>query len=324
VSRRGRWIVAALGLVLLAIGVAFALFVRRPLAAMAFLQRRALAGAGFARVELGAGGERLVLFRAGSGPPLLFLHGLGDQAGSWAKVAPRFTGHHRVVVADLPGHGASAPEAGPLAMATLAAGAERLLAEAARDGRVTVVGNSLGGWLATLLAHRHPDQVERLVLVNGGALRGEEHGISLQPRDRREAAALLARMRDASAPPVPGFVLDDVVRTAATGPIARLAGDLAGFESHLLDGRLDGLAAPVDLLWGVSDEVVPLAYAERLLAALPAARLTPLERCGHVPQVECPERFLAALEQVLAAPPPAPRLSDPAPAAAPPAEDAAP
>ncbi|HSM51738.1 MAG TPA: alpha/beta fold hydrolase [Thermoanaerobaculia bacterium] len=310
-SRRGRFVVAALGLVLLAVGIAFALFVRRPLATMAFLQRRGLAGAGFERVELG--GERLVLFRAGSGPPLLFLHGLGDQAGSWAEVAPRFTASHRVLVADLPGHGASAPATGPLAMATLAAGAERLLAEAARDGRVTVVGNSLGGWLATLLAHRHPGQVERLVLVNGGALRGDEHGLSLQPRDRREAAALLARMRDAGAPPVPGFVLDDVVRAGATGPIARLAGDLAGFESHLLDGRLGDLATPVDLLWGVSDAVVPLAYAERLLAALPAARLTPLERCGHVPQVECPERFLGALEPLLAAPPPAPRPTPPTP-----------
>lgn len=308
-SRRGRWIVAAVALVVLIAAVAIGLFVRRPLATLAALSRRALAGAGFERVELGTGGERLTLFRAGSGAPLLFLHGLGDQAGSWAKVAPAFVDRYRVVVADLPGHGESEPASGGLTMDALLAGTERMLADAARDGRVTVVGNSLGGWLATLLAHRHPEQVERLVLVNGGPLRGEEE-LSLQPRDRKEAAALLARLRDPSAPRVPGFVLDDVVRQAARGPIGRLAGDLPGLERHLLDGRLGEIAAPVDLLWGVADGVVPVAYAERLLAALPAARLTRIEACGHVPQVECPERFTAALAERLAGPPPASRAGE--------------
>lgn len=302
-SRRGRWIVAAVGIVLAALVVATTLFVRRPLDTLAKFQRRALLRAGFERVELGSGAERLTLFRAGSGAPLLFLHGLGDQAGSWAKVAPAFAERHRVLVADLPGHGESEPAAGELPMATLVAGAERLFAEAARDGRVTVVGNSLGGWLATLLAHRHPGQVAHLVLVNGGPLRGEEE-LSLQPRDRKEAAALLARLRDPSAPRVPGFVLDDVVRQAAQGPIARLGRDLPGLEAHLLDGRLGEVATPVDLLWGASDRVVPLAYAERLRDALPAARLTLVETCGHVPQVECPERFAERLAALLAGPPP--------------------
>ena len=154
---------------------------------------------------------------AGKGPTLLFLHGLGDQAGSWGKVASPLAGRYRVILADLPGHGESEPRTGPLTMATIVAGAERIFAEVSGDGPVIVVGNSLGAWVATLLAERHPQQVARLVLVNGGALRGQEEGLTLQPRNRREAASLVARLRDPSAPPVPGFVLDDIVRQAASG-----------------------------------------------------------------------------------------------------------
>ncbi len=304
-SRRARWLLGAGALVVVGLVAAVVSFTRHPLASLAAWQRRALGKSGFTRQELGSGAERLVFFRAGKGPSLLFLHGLGDQAGSWGKVAAGLTGRYRVVLADLPGHGESEPKAGPLTIATIVAGAEQVFAEVARDGPVIVVGNSLGAWVATILAERHPQQVARLVLVNGGALRGQEEGLSLQPHDRREAGALVSRLRDPSSPPVPGFVLDDIVRQAASGPIARLAGDLPGLEAHLLDDRLSTIATPVDLLWGASDRVVPLAYAERLQSGLPAARLTLLDRCGHVPQVECPERFGEKLAALLAAAPPA-------------------
>jgi pimeloyl-ACP methyl ester carboxylesterase len=78
----------------------------------------------------------------------------------------------------------------------------------------------------------------------------------------------------------------------------------------MLIGRLGEITTPVDLLWGASDRLLPLAYAERMAAQLPAARVTPIARCGHVPQAECPERFAAALAELLAAAPPAPAAED--------------
>lgn len=82
-------------------------------------------------------------------------------------------------------------------------------------------------------------------------------------------------------------------------------------EAYLLDGKLDTLTIPVDLLWGASDKLLPLAWAEHLQAQLPAARLTKIDRCGHVPQQECPEAFSAALSKVLRDPLPAPTVSSP-------------
>ena len=76
-------------------------------------------------------------------------------------------------------------------------------------------------------------------------------------------------------------------------------------EQYLLDGRLHEVAVPVDLVWGDSDGLFTLDYAQRLLDGLPAARLTTVAGCGHGPHRECPGRFVKALRAVLEQPPPA-------------------
>lgn len=287
------------------------------LAEVGEFRRAQLTGAGFERRTLGDGADRLTYFVAGAGPPLLFLHGVGDHGGTWYAVAPAFVASYRVVVADLPGHGESEPLAGDvLPMATVVAGAERLLAEVARERPAIVVGNSMGAWVATLLALRHPESVARIVLVDGGALPGDPGGPSLLPTTREEAAKLMAMLRDPSSPPAPDWLLDDLVRRAPNGATAKMMRDLPSLVAHLLVGRLGEVATPVDLLWGASDRLMTLAYAERMAAQLPAARLTAIERCGHIPQLECPERFAEALAAVLALAPAAP----PAPPAPPPSE----
>jgi pimeloyl-ACP methyl ester carboxylesterase len=274
-------------------------FVRNPLAALARRNRAALTKAGLTRVSLDTAAGPLVYWKGGSGPRVVFLHGAGDQAGSWSAVAARLAGSFSLVVPDLPGHGDSAPAAGPIAMGSIVDGVTRLLET---EGKAVAVGNSLGAFVASSVAVARPDLVTRLVLVNGGPILGERPDLSLAPKSREEAGRLMEEIRDPSSPKVPGFVLDDVVRQARSGALSRLVpGEMVPF---LLDGKLDSVRVPVDLLWGASDRMVPLTYAERLRAGLRAARLTVVERCGHVPQVECAERFGEALAKVLASPAP--------------------
>lgn len=280
-------------------------------------RRDALLAAGFTPLSLGGESDRQVSLVKGNGQPLLFLHGVGNQGSSWFEVAPAFSGSFRVVVPDLPGHGESAPADGALPMATIVGGAERLLLEVTADRKAIVVGNSMGAWIATLLALKHPDRVERIVLVNGGALPGDPGSPSLLPQNREQAAALMALLRDPGAPPLPDWLLDDLVRRAPTGPTARLTRDLPGLVANLLIGRLGEVRTPADLLWGASDRLMKVDYAERMLAELPASRLTLLERCGHIPQLECAPAFVTALAGLLAGPPPPPRLATPASPASP-------
>ena len=313
---RAAKILLGLAAILLLLGAAAgAIFWKKPLATLAWIGRRRLSSSGFEKhVRPSAVGPQVV-FSGGGGAPVVLVHGAGDQAGGWSKVAPRLAKTFSVVAVDLSGHGESAPGEGPLPFATLLAGFDGAMG-AAPQGKVTLVGNSLGAWIATVWAKQHPDRVSHLVLVNGGPLLGDRPDLTLQPKTRAEADRTLAALRDPSAPLIPDFVVDDIICEAATGPIARLAAEARSMPAYLLDGKLAGFDIPVDLLWGASDKMLSVDYARRLVAQLPAARLTTIDRCGHAPQVECPDRFTDALMKVLKNPLPAPTVSSPPVAAA--------
>lgn len=294
-------VLALLGvLAVLALGGAVAWFLRHPLAVDAWKTRRALAAAGLEKTVIEAPSGRLTLWRGGSGPALLLLHGAGDQAGAWARVAPALLRRHRLLIPDLPGHGESEPGQGPLEVGILLSGVLAVLdREAGQDG-ATVAGNSLGAWLACLAARERPGPVRRLVLVNGGPLQGSYSGPALQPRDRAEARRLMETLMGSQGRLVPWFVLDDVVRQARTGPIARLAATAGDMPRWVMtEADLGALSMPVDLVWGAEDGLFTLDYARRIQAACPRARLHPIPGCGHVPQRQCPRAFLEAFEEAL-------------------------
>ena len=101
-------------------------------------------------------------------------------------------------------------------------------------------------------------------------------------------------------PPVPDFVLDDMIRHARVGPAGRLAQTADSMDPYLLDGRLDEVTVPVELVWGDADGLLTLDYAQRLLDGLPRARLHAVHGCGHVPHRECPDKTLEAIQAALA------------------------
>lgn len=305
-------VVVVLGVAALAVGWAAW---KRPLAVFGWAAQRALARAGFERSVLDTAAGPQTAWRAGEGPRLLLLHGAGDRAATWVKVAPELAARYRVVIPDLAGHGASAPVTGPLPIHRVVEALESLLVLEAADGPVTVAGNSLGGWMALVLAHRHPEMVGRVVVINGGAVRGQRDDLTLTPATREEARTLMAALRDAGRAPIPGFVLDDIIRTARVGPIGRLVAAADSMEVFVLDGRLGEITTPVDLVWGASDRLMPLEYARAMAADLRAARITEIPACGHVPHQECPEALLETLNRILAAPLPGP--SEPGSADAP-------
>ena len=287
---------------------------RNPLAIFNMQNRRELTKAGFIKLRVTAKPGEQVVFEKGSGPILLLLHGAGDQAGSWSKSAPDLATRYHVLVLDLAGHGESAPSSGNLPLGTILDGLEGVISAKAPNSRVILVGNSLGGWMAMYYAYEHPEKVERIVAIDGGPLRGERPDLVSLPKNREEAAKIFDAILDPGSLHPAGFVLDDVVRQAQSGPIGRMAAcGLPEMSKYLLDGKLAALKTPVDLVWGESDRMIPLDYAERMRNELPAARLATIPRCGHVPQQECPKSFNGVLASVLARPAPEPKASALAP-----------
>jgi pimeloyl-ACP methyl ester carboxylesterase len=252
-------------------------------------------------VESAAGAQHYLA--AGSGTPLVLLHGLGAIAASWNPVAEAFSNKYRVVVPDLAGHGASAPLTGEINFALQMAGLEAVV-RAECSTPAILVGHSLGGWLDCLLTFDHPESVARVVLVNGPILLPWPEGLSMQPRDRAAAARLFAATRSSTSPPVPDAMLDAYIAYANTGPISRFPFDIEAWKPYFLNARLQDFPRPVDLIWGMDDKLVPFANAEIMLKQLPRARATRLEGCGHLPHFECPQVFIEALRTVLSMPAP--------------------
>ena len=287
------------------------LMLRKPLKVDAWMSRLALDRNGLETTTIETTAGEMTVWRGGSGTPMVLLHGAGDQAGAWARAVAPLVASYRVIIPDLPGHWHSDPGDGPLGIDQVLDGVAAVMDDCCSSEPAIVVGNSMGAWVAFLYAVEHPDRIERLVAVNGGPVREENPRVNLFPTNVDEARQTMKGLMGPNTLLPPNFVLRDVVRHAATGPPARLAQWFAGLgqeaDAYVLDGRLDEVTVPVDLVWGDADELFDLDYAQRLLDGLPAVRMTPIKDCGHVPHRECPDRFLKALTAALDQPPPEPK-----------------
>src|SRR3954471_17333923 len=114
-------------------------------------------------------GHRVIYRIAGSGPPLVLVHGMVNSSRHWEGVAQRLASDYTVVAPDLIGHGDSATPRGDYSLGAHAASIRDLLAVIGID-RATLVGHSLGGGVAMQFFYQFPQRVDRLVLVSSGGL----------------------------------------------------------------------------------------------------------------------------------------------------------
>lgn len=258
-------------------------------------------------------GVRLRYVRAGTGPAVVLLHGFASSIFTWRDVLPELARGHDVVAVDLPNSGGSAirPDLPPAAYPRLVIG----LMDRLGLGRASLVGNSLGGGIAVLVAAQHPEHVDRLVLI-------DSVGYNLAAKDRpwvlRAAGAPpLARLLEAL--PVRRAVVtlalrqvffDDRLVTAdrideyvapllRPGAVAAGQALLAGSGDMGFPGVVAQVRAPTLVIWGREDRWVPVGDADRFLADIPGARKAVIEGCGHLPQEERPAEVLKLLEDFL-------------------------
>ena len=262
-------------------------------------------------------GRRVCGVAGGSGRPVLFLHGLGGSARYWEDSLGALAGELHGVALDLPGFGFSDRLAEPFSLdgaADVLAGA---CAQLGLAGSV-IVGHSFGAGVAIRLAARHPELASALVLVG-------PTGLAPLPRAERRrlllATALypaLARLPLSWEVPVarsslarhalwrwlfarPAEVSPAVAEMLLRG--SRQARQLRSAARAALDDLVAhdvaGLSIPVGAIWGTSDLISGQAERDELVAAVPEARIRLIEGVGHVPLLEAPEAFRAALRELL-------------------------
>jgi pimeloyl-ACP methyl ester carboxylesterase len=262
-------------------------------------------------------GHRVIYRAAGSGPPVVLIHGMVNSSRHWRDVAIRLADRYTVIAPDLIGHGDSATPRGDYSLGAHAAAIRDLLT-AIGIHRATVVGHSLGGGVAMQFFWQFPDRVERLVLVSSGglgpnvspllrlaAVPGASAAVSLAANPRSLAildagAARLDRRRSAY-----GIYLRAVAR--ALRPLGQPGARRAFLETlrSVIDVRGQRVSAvdrlyllgPVAtmIVWGERDHTIPLEHGRAAHELIPNSRFETLPKAAHFPHLEDPDGLAAVL-----------------------------
>lgn len=269
-------------------------------------------------VETSAG--RVFVHRSGRGEPLVLIHGWLMSHWCFRAVIEPLAREREVIALDLPGYGES-DRPSPSTWSYQLAGYADLVDEVLRRlelGRVDVLGASMGGGVALSLAARHPERVQRLVLVDAAVYpaRVRALGVSLALLPaigpllfkhgfvRRHFAygARAMSVRD-------GRLLDEDWIDYFWSRMCRAGGHEAAYAClRMLTSLQENTAepgrvrAPTLLVWGDEDRMVPLAQGRRLQRAIAGARLEIVPASGHMPFLERPDEFLRVVRPFLAEP----------------------
>lgn len=234
---------------------------------------------------------------AGTGPPMVFLHGISSGSGSWVHQLIHFRERHRCVAWDAPGYGGSAAitAASPVA-AEYASRLEALL-DALEIERVLLVGHSLGAIMATAFAAERPKRVDGMVLLNPatgyGAAPREEADRILQARlDQIERLGVegfaenrAGALVSGSAPPEAVDLIRWNMRRLSSAGYTQAAQMLA--SANLLEDA-PSFPGPTLVACGARDTITPEAKCRQVADAFPRGRYTSLPRLGHISYIEDP------------------------------------
>lgn len=256
------------------------------------------------------GGRRLAYEEVAPADPqgsVLLLCGLGAKRQGWYRQLPALGQRFRTIAVDYRDVGESDPADGPYSIAELAEDTYALAHELGAE-RASLVGISMGGFIALEIAAQHSAFVDRLVLVvtsAGGATHvstSPEVMRALMPGDEAVESGAGAR-RVCSMVAGPGFAednpdaIDEFVEIARHHPMTAGAylRQLAACRDHDVVDRLGAVTAPTLVIHGDCDPLVPVENGRLLASRIAGAQLTVYEGIGHIPEVECFERFNADL-----------------------------
>jgi pimeloyl-ACP methyl ester carboxylesterase len=264
-------------------------------------------------------GRRVIYRVAGSGPPIVLIHGMLNSSSHWQSVALNLARDHTVVAPDLIGHGDSAAPRGDYSLGAHAASIRDLLAAVGID-RATLVGHSLGGGVAMQFFYQFPQRVERLVLISSGGL-GHEVSPMLRTAALPGMSALLSltiharllgavqatgrRLRERGVGA--GVYLQAITRALSPLENAEARGAFLQTLRAVIDVHGQRVSAtdrlyllesiPTMIVWGERDHTIPLRHGRRAHEAIPHSRFRTLPDAAHFPHLEDPAGLSGLLRE---------------------------
>jgi 2-hydroxy-6-oxonona-2,4-dienedioate hydrolase len=251
-------------------------------------------------------GQDIHYYDRGTGPSVILLHGIVGTATDWAFTVGPVSKKHHVYALDQIGFGHSAKPMIEYKIATFVDFLQEFM-RVEHIPKATVVGNSIGGWIALDFAATHPDLVDRLVLVDASGLDAPVHKdvpVDMNPSSMegmRKVWEFLFYNKALATDPMVRYSWEHRLKDGDGYTVQRLvAGLMARYQFE--DPKIGSIRMPTLLIWGRNDEAVPLEFGERLHKAIPLSNLVVIDQCGHVPQIEKPADFNKVLTEFLAQP----------------------
>ena len=265
----------------------------------------------FEEWQIALHGRRAVYRIAGSGPPIVLIHGMLNASSHWQAVASRLASDYTVIAPDLIGHGDSAAPRGDYSLGAHAASIRDILAAIGVE-RASIVGHSLGGGVAMQFFYQFPQRVERLALISSGGLGHDVSpmlrsaalpGVStllamtIQPRLLGRLSTTGQRLRERGHGI--GVYLQAIARALAPLENAearqaflhtlRSVIDVRGQRVSATDRLYLLEAMPTLIVWGERDHTIPLEHGRRAHEAIPASVFRTLPDAAHFPHLEDPD-----------------------------------
>lgn len=232
----------------------------------------------------------------GQGEPLLLLHGLGSRGSDWQPQIASLASEFRILTLDFPGHGGSAPAAGPVTMAVLAADVLALLDHLAVD-RAHVAGLSLGGMVTLQLVASHPHRLRTITVINSGP--GMKSGrwrlwllIALRALLIRSCGltALAKRIAPKLFPnPTQQALREAFLQSIAVADRGTYLKILRAIGRFNVWPGIAGSSVPA-LILSADRDYTPISYKAAYTATMGNAQLTVIENSGHASPMDAPDQ----------------------------------
>jgi pimeloyl-ACP methyl ester carboxylesterase len=239
-------------------------------------------------------------------PTVILLHGLGGQSANWAFNIPVLAANYHVIAPDQIGFGKSDRLTIKYRVGTYVDFLDKFMSELKIE-KASLVGNSLGGWVAALTAIKYPNRVEKVVLADAAGLKPPDidlaqiYSLNYSTRDEVRQLVKLVFFNQAI------FGSEMFIEQSLTLRIAANDGytinsliESIKRNEDFLNGRLGEIKKPTLIVWGKQDGLLKLADGEQFKREIPGSELIVFDQCGHVPMVEKAADFNKAVLAFLA------------------------
>jgi 2-hydroxy-6-oxonona-2,4-dienedioate hydrolase len=259
--------------------------------------------------EIAVFGQKIHYVEAGSGPTVILLHGLGGSTQNWMFTIGALAEKYHVIAPDQIGFGKSDKPLINYRIRTYVDFLDEFWKQLNIE-HATLLGNSMGGWIAAAYAVAFPARVDRLILVDSTGYPppagfDKQSLYALNPTTKEGMKAMAQKVffnKNFSSDAVVDQILAQRL-AAGDGYTINMLIESVIRNEDFLDSRIQSIKQPSLIIWGREDRLTPLSDGERFKRDIANSTLVVLDQCGHFPQVEKAAEFNAAVMKFLTSTP---------------------